>query len=178
MFVAHTPDSAPEASRRILESTTAKFGYLPAPMAKLAESPELLSGFLANTATFDRTTLTPLERETVVMTIATHVGCHYCVAMHTATLTRQSAPDDLIESLRAEKSLPDERLETLRRFTLAVMAGRGEVEPDILDTFLAAGFTRRNALEVVLGIGTYTISTYANRLVDAELDAPLEPYRW
>ncbi|MFF2568445.1 hypothetical protein [Streptomyces sp. NPDC058084] len=36
-----------------------------------------------------------------------------------------------------------------------------------LDAFLAHGYTRGNALEVVLGIGTYTISTFANRLTRA-----------
>ncbi|MFJ6697187.1 hypothetical protein ACIQM4_14105 [Streptomyces sp. NPDC091272] len=35
-----------------------------------------------------------------------------------------------------------------------------------LEAFCAAGYTRRNALEVVLGIGTYTLSTFANRLVE------------
>jgi len=36
-----------------------------------------------------------------------------------------------------------------------------------LDAFLAHGYTRQNALEVVLGIGTYTVSTFANRLTRA-----------
>ena len=36
-----------------------------------------------------------------------------------------------------------------------------------LAEFLDAGFTTRNALEVVLGIGTYTMSTLGNRLVRA-----------
>ncbi len=40
------------------------------------------------------------------------------------------------------------------------------METDELTAFLAAGYTHRNALEVVLGIGTYTMSTFANRLVE------------
>lgn len=42
-----------------------------------------------------------------------------------------------------------------------------------LDAFLAHGHTPRNALEVVLGIGTYTLSTLANRLTRAPLDPQL-----
>ena len=42
--------------------------------------------------------------------------------------------------------------------------------------FLGHGFTRRNALEVVLGIGAYTLSTLANRLVAAPVDEQLAPY--
>jgi len=48
-----------------------------------------------------------------------------------------------------------------------VLATTGEVPEAEIDQFLAAGYTRRNALEVVLGIGTYTMSTLANRLVRA-----------
>ncbi|NCL75950.1 hypothetical protein [Rhodococcus sp. YH1] len=44
--------------------------------------------------------------------------------------------------------------------------------------FTAAGFTARNALEVVLGVGTFTLSTLANRLTAAELDPPLAPFAW
>ena len=59
------------------------------------------------------------------------------------------------------------RLEALRQFTLRVLATAGELPQDELTGFTAAGFTPRNALEVVLGIGTYTMSTLANRLVRA-----------
>lgn len=44
--------------------------------------------------------------------------------------------------------------------------------------FLGHGHTPEQALEVVLGIGTYTLSTFANRLTAAELDAPLADYAW
>jgi len=37
-------------------------------------------------------------------------------------------------------------------------------------SFLASGYTTQNALEVVLGIGAYTLSTLANRLTDAPVD--------
>ncbi|WP_179118497.1 hypothetical protein [Saccharothrix sp. ALI-22-I] len=48
-----------------------------------------------------------------------------------------------------------------------MLATSGEVPDDELTEFLNAGFTTRNALEVVLGIGTYTMSTLADRLVRA-----------
>jgi hypothetical protein len=50
-------------------------------------------------------------------------------------------------------------------FMLRVYATTGDVPDDELAEFIAAGYTKRNALEVVLGIGTYTMSTFANRLV-------------
>jgi hypothetical protein len=38
------------------------------------------------------------------------------------------------------------------------------------------GYTPRNALEVVLGIGAYTMSTLANRMTGAPLDEQLKPF--
>ncbi|MFD7735388.1 carboxymuconolactone decarboxylase family protein [Kitasatospora phosalacinea] len=171
-----TPETAPPAARRQLEQITRNFGYLPSAAARLAHAPQLLDGFLKLTAIFDSTELDPLVRETVVLTLATRNGCHVCTAMHTAVLTRLAAAPDLITALRTQQPLPDARLEAVRTFVHAVLDHTGAVpEPD-LAALLAHGFTPRNALEIVLGIGTYTLSTFANRLVDAPLDPQLAPY--
>lgn len=47
------------------------------------------------------------------------------------------------------------------------MDHRGAVGDEETRAFLGAGYTPQNALEVVLGVGAYTISTFANRLIDA-----------
>lgn len=67
----------------------------------------------------------------------------------------------------------DERLQAVRQFTLTVLATSGAVDDDTLQSFLAHGYTSRNALEVVLGIGTYTMTTLANRMTDAPIDHQL-----
>lgn len=178
MFIDHTAETAPEAARRTLAATEKKFGYLPTAVARLAESPQLLDGFLKLTAIFDSTSLDPVARETVIMTMATHNGCHLCVAMHTAALRRLDADPALVTALREDRPLPDERLRALRDFTLTVLAHKGDVPDDDLAAFVAAGFTTRQALEVVLGIGAYTLSTFANRLTRAPLDEPMTPFAW
>jgi AhpD family alkylhydroperoxidase len=167
MFTEHTLDSAPAASRPMMESTVEHVGHLPPAVARLAESPELLRGFLQASALFEASTLDPLAREVVVMIIATRNGCRVCVAMHTGRLRELGAGAELIKALRAGEAPADPRLAALRLFTLRVLATTGEVPEDEVAEFLAAGYTRRNALEVVLGIGTYTMSTLANRLVRA-----------
>ncbi|RAJ29280.1 AhpD family alkylhydroperoxidase [Kitasatospora sp. SolWspMP-SS2h] len=175
-FPALTPDTAPPATRSRLDQITRHLGYLPAAAARLAHAPQLLDGFLKLTALFDATELDPVVRETVVLTIATRNGCHLCVAMHTAVLTRLDADPELIAALRAQQPLPDARLEAVRLFVHRVLDHTGAVpEPD-LAAFLAHGFTPRNALEIVLGIGAYTLSTFANRLTDAPVDPQLAPY--
>ncbi|MEU2613074.1 carboxymuconolactone decarboxylase family protein [Micromonospora sp. NPDC007271] len=178
VFTAHTPDTAPAAARAAMAGIHRKLGHLPAAVALMAESPELLKGFLDANAVFETTDLDPVAREVVVFTVATRNECHLCVAMHTVTLTRHGGTPELVAALRTGTELPDRRLEALRRFTLAVLHHRGAVPDDEMDAFLAAGWQPRHALDVVLGVGTYTISTFANRLTAAPLDPPLAAYAW
>jgi AhpD family alkylhydroperoxidase len=156
-----------------MEGTERKLGFLPAAVARLAESPELLDGFLRASASFEATTLDPVAREVVIMTMAVRNDCHVCIAMHTATLRRLGADEDVVAALRTGSPLADVSLEAIRTFTLDVLATAGGVSDDAVRAFLARGYTLRNALEVVLGIGAYTMSTLANRLTGAPVDHQL-----
>ncbi|MFF5176737.1 carboxymuconolactone decarboxylase family protein [Micromonospora sp. NPDC000316] len=178
VFTAHTADTAPAAARPTVEEVRRRFGWLPTPVALMAESPQLLAGFVTANKGFEQTDLSPLEREVVVLAVATTNECHVCVALHTGTLTRLGATAELIAALRAGTPLPEPRLEALRRFTLAMIAHRGAVPDDEIDGFLAAGYRPRHALDVVLGVGAYTLSTFANRLTRAPLDPPLSQHAW
>lgn len=177
-FPSHTVDSAPEAARQTVAGVEGKFGFLPGAVARMATSPETLHGFLRASALFESGTLPPLARETLVLTMATRNRCHVCVAMHTATLVRLGASDDLIRALREGRPLAQSDLEAVRLFTLAVLETAGAVGDRELRDYLEAGFTTRQALEVVLGIGTYTISTLANRLTEAPVDEAFNAHRW
>jgi AhpD family alkylhydroperoxidase len=178
MFVDHTTETAPTGSRRAMTGVADRLGYLPAPVARMAASPQLLDGFLKLSALFEATTLDPFSREVLILTIATRNGCEVCVAMHTAKLTKLGADPALITALREQLPLDDERLEAVRTFTLEVIATTGAVRDDAVQAFLAQGYTPQNALEVVLGIGAYTTSTLANRLTRAPLDDQLARFAW
>ncbi|MGP3972749.1 carboxymuconolactone decarboxylase family protein [Streptomyces sp. 8N114] len=175
-FAELTPQSAPAASRRIMEATRQRLGFLPSAMARLAISPHTLEAFTRMSAAFEATSLDVLARETVILTVATRNGCHLCVAMHTRKLRALEADEELITALREARPLPDERLEAVRVFTAEVLDRAGGVSAGSLDAFVAHGYTPEQALEVVLGIGAYTLSTLANRLTGAPVDAELEPY--
>jgi AhpD family alkylhydroperoxidase len=175
-FTEHTIESAPPQSRRFMAATQKHLGYMPAATARWAESPQLLEGFTRMTALFDACTLDSVAREVVIMTMATRNGCEICVAMHTARLGALSAPAEVIAALRSGAPLGDPRLEAVRVFTLRVLGTAGAVGDDALREFLDSGYTRQNALEVVVGIGTYTMSTLANRLTGAPMDEPLRAF--
>ncbi|MEV5949950.1 carboxymuconolactone decarboxylase family protein [Streptomyces sp. NPDC051993] len=168
-FTEHTLESAPAASRKSMEVTIRHLGRLTSPVAKMATSPHVLDGFLAVGGIFERCTLEPPAREVVIMTVAVRNECHVCVAMHTGKLRTLGADEELVSALHEQRPLADPKLDAVRRFTLAVLATAGGVADEAVKDFLSYGYTEQNALEVVLGIGTYTLSTFANRLTGAGL---------
>jgi AhpD family alkylhydroperoxidase len=177
-FPDHTVESAPQAARRPMAAVRDHWGYLPSGVARFATSPHALDGFLKLNGIFESCTLEPLAREVLIMTMATRNGCHLCVAIHSQRLTAMGADPDLIAALRDSAPLADARLDAVRVFTLRVLETAGDVGDEALSAFLTHGYTKQNALEVVLGIGTYTLSTLANRLTAAPADPPLAPYAW
>lgn len=163
--------TAPDAARPLLAATRAHFGFVPSAVARLAASPALFTAFRSAVSAFDRTSLDRVEREVIVLAYAREVGCDLCVAMHTAALAGLGRPE-LAGALSAGELAGDARLDALVRFTRSLAVTRGDVDAGTWEAFLAAGYTRAQALEVVLGIGAYTMSTFANRLTAAPVDLP------
>jgi AhpD family alkylhydroperoxidase len=177
-FPVHTLETAPAAARPFIAGSQKAFGFLPSPVARLATQPAVGSAFMQLVGAFDRTSLTHLEREVVILTVARQNQCHYCMAMHSALLASDAAAAPVVEALRAGTPLPDARLEALSQFVSALLAGRGDPSDRAWRSFREAGFDHAAALEVVLGVAAYTLSTFANRLTQAPLDPAFEAFRW
>lgn len=162
-------NTAPEPARPIVVATRAKFGFVPSALARMVASPLLTRAFQNAISAFDKSSLTPTERETAILAMARVVGCEVCVALHAKMLVGV-AGRELTERVRAGDATGDGRLDALVRFVESAVATRGDVDASTWRTFLDAGFTREQALEIVLGIGAYTMSMYANRLTAAKVD--------
>jgi uncharacterized peroxidase-related enzyme len=169
MFTVHTAATAPERSKKALEAAEKQFGFVPDAMARMAESPLLVEAFAHASHLFERTNLTPIEREVVVLVMAREVGCHYCKALHMKMLASQGNAS-LGNIVLEGHPLDDPKLEALARFTARLWETRGAATDEDLGAFLGAGWDRRAALDVLVGIGAYTFSTFANRLTRATID--------
>jgi len=169
-FVSFDATTAPAEARDILLENQRKFGKIPSPLARLAASPLALRAALDGLTSFEHSSLAPLEREVLAMTMGVKNGCHYCVSFHRRLLKMLEAPAGLSEALEQGRALDSPKLEALRVFTLALLERTGDVPNEVWQRFLAAGFDRAAALEVVVGIATYTLTTFANRLTEAPLD--------
>ncbi len=150
---------------------------VPTAFARYATTPIVLETFKRLTAIFDeQTSLSPIERETVVFAVARRNGCDLCVAFHSWLLSQTDAPPSVVAAMRGEAPFTDARLAALDAFTRSALDRTGDVEARVWNRFLAAGFSHRQALEVIFGIATYTLSTFANRLVEAPIEGPLRTF--
>jgi len=177
-FTFHDKTTAPAESAELIDRSIAAFGRLPGLHQVMAESPQLLDGYQRLHQLFQETSLGKEEQTVVWLSINVEHACHYCVPAHTGIARAWGIDDAIIEALRDETPLPTPRLEALRDFTLAMVRQRGELDDASVQAFLDAGFTRRDALDVILGIAQKVMSNYVNHLAGTPVDPAFARFAW
>ena len=117
-FTIHTQETAPAASKPLLDTTIKAFGRVPDLHGVLAEAPKALEAYQVLHTLFKETSLTTTEQHVVWLTINFENDCGYCVPAHTGLAKLDAVPDDVIEALRNGTPLADSKLEALRTFTV------------------------------------------------------------
>ncbi|TQV78869.1 carboxymuconolactone decarboxylase family protein [Exilibacterium tricleocarpae] len=176
-FPLHTADSAPQDSKPLLDNSRKAFGMLPNLHAVMAEAPGLLAAYQQAHSLFQDSSFNDAELTVVWQSINVEHECHYCVPAHTAIANKAGVDPAITEALRSGTALP-EKLEALRTFTLKMVRQRGRVEREDIDAFTAAGYTKRQVLEIILGISQKVMSNYTNHIADTPVDAPFEQFAW
>lgn len=178
-FTQHTIESAPKNSKPILESANKALGFVPNLYANLAESPTALETYIQLGDQFGKGSLDVTEQQVVSLAASVINECHFCVAAHSLIAKNMMNVDaDIVNAIRDGVSINDTKLEALASFTRAVVSERGHVRGQQLDDFLAAGFSREQALDVILGVTMKTLSNYANHLTDTQLNEQFDGEKW
>ncbi|MFT5590211.1 MAG: alkylhydroperoxidase family enzyme [Bradyrhizobium sp.] len=177
-FTLHDETTAPEASKVLLAKSKKDFGMIPGLHAVMAEAPGLLQGYQVVHELFVNSSFDKDELTVVWQSVNVEHACHYCVPAHTAIAKGMKVDEAITEALRNETPLPDARLEALRTFTLSVVRDRGNVDNKAVQAFLDAGFSRRQILEVVLGVSQKVMSNYTNHLAITPVDNAFKKFEW
>jgi AhpD family alkylhydroperoxidase len=177
-FTVHNEQTAPGQSRPMLAGAQRRLGFISTLSGVMAESPQLLAGYNALSEQFFTSSLPDDAKHVVAITASVVNECHYCVAAHSTMALRHNVTPETVTALRASKPLDDPKLEAVHAFTHAVVANRGWVGTDQVDAFLAAGYTHRHVLDVILGVGMKTLSNYTNHIADTPLDPAWAEQEW
>lgn len=177
-FTTHTLETAPDNAQPFLEAAQGAYGFIPNLLGTMAEAPAILEGYMTLASIFDKTDLSETERQIILMTNNRLNGCQYCMAAHTSISQGAGVPEDVVKSLRSNTPIADSKLEALRTFAAVINEKRGWPERSDIETFIAAGYTQQNILEVILGTALKVMSNYTNHIAATELDAAFAGNAW
>jgi uncharacterized peroxidase-related enzyme len=171
-------ETADAEGREILEQVQGNYGFIPNLLGNMAHAPVTAKGYLALGQLVGETSFDPTEQQVILLAVSRYNECEYCVGAHSAISAMQKLPADVIESIRNDEPIADSKLEALRVFTTQVVDQRGWLSPEDIGNFIAAGYSRPQILEVVLGVAMKTISNYTNHIAGTELDAAFADFTW
>ena len=177
-FKTYSIETAPAAAKPFLEGAKRAYGFEPNLLGTMAEAPALLEGYMTLSGIFDKSDLSATERQIILMTNNRLNGCVYCMAAHTTISQMQNVAAEVIDALRTNTPIADPKLEALRIFTAIINESRGWPTDGQVSKFIAAGYTRQNVLEVVLGTSLKVMSNYTNHIAQTEVDAAFAANAW
>jgi uncharacterized peroxidase-related enzyme len=167
LFTQHSDTTAPQGAAEVLSKVKERYGFIPNLAAYVAESPLVLDAVMNLVGAFERVSLTPQEQQIVLLTVSALNGCSYCRTVHTALGRMAEVDARTLKATIAFEPLPDRKLNALREFTRKVVEEKGWVKESDVQAFLAAGYTRAQVFEVVMGVAMKTLTNYSNHLAGA-----------
>ena len=118
------------------------------------------------------------ENEIIQLATSLENQCGYCVSGHSAFAANKNVPSDIIQDMRNDQPIRNPKLQALNAFTRAMVREQGHLNQSDFDAFLNAGYSKKQALEVILGISLKTFSNYTSNLINIKLDPMFQPHQW
>lgn len=145
---------------------------LPNTFATLANAPVALDGYLSLSKALSRGRLSARQREILALAIAQENECQYCLSAPTEGANALGlSVADALKARSGSSDAPFER--ALISFTKSIVRQRGLVPDRELDDARRAGIDDSLMFEIVTIVALNTLTNYANRLADTEIDSPV-----
>lgn len=177
-FSVHTIDTAPIDSQPALQAIEERYGFIPNLAAVFAESPGAFNALLGALKAYDdeSLTLTPVERQVVLLSVSVENRCDYCTAAHSMLAHSLGLDREDIDALQQGREISDPNLEALRRFAQDLVVGRGIVDESAITSFFNGGFTKAQVFEVILGVSLKTLTNYANHVASPPVNEQFKAF--
>jgi alkylhydroperoxidase family enzyme len=177
-YPIHTIATAPKNSKPALEWLQQAFGVLPNLPAAIANSPKLINSLVPLFQQVHSPGLTEPENQIVLLTDAVTNSSAYAVAFHTALALKQGVSPEETDAIREGRPPKDKRFAALSILAKTLIEKRGHLSGKELDSFIAAGFTREQVLEVIAIVAASTITNYAGTITNPPLEDPFRQHAW
>jgi hypothetical protein len=166
-----TIESAPEGSKATLRSIQAGFGFIPNLMATFANSPAVLEGYMAMDHAWEKGTLSPSDRQLILLAVSVENSCRYCTAAHSTILKGMMKVDPkIVQAIRSKVSIGDAKKDALVSVVRELVSERGQISEATQKRFFDHGYTPVQLMEVLIGLALKTISNYLDHFNPTEID--------
>ena len=172
-FTVPTRGEVSESNQAIFDNLQKGLGFVPNLYAYYAKNETALGDYLAFQNR--KSTLKAKEREIINLVISQINGCKYCLSAHTALGKMNGFTDEQIIELRKGSASFDPKFDALVKFAASVVENKGKASQEAINTFLEAGYTEANLIDVVFVIGDKIISNYIHNIAQFAVDFPEAP---
>jgi alkylhydroperoxidase family enzyme len=168
-----TSDQLGEDAQPVLDHVRNAFGFVPNLTVVMAMSPRSLKGYFDNLAVFGQSLFSPAEQQLVLLTSSVVSEVPYAVAVHTLMARAAGLDESIITAILERRPTGNSKLEALRQLTESAARHGGKVENATLENYLAAGWTRRQIIEMFFAIAAKEFVYRVQRLAQVPLDETL-----
>jgi AhpD family alkylhydroperoxidase len=177
-FPVLTIDTAPEKSKPALQALQGAFGMIPNVAGTMATSPVLIDSLVALFGKVHGGSFTEAQIQILLLTNAVTNGCSWAVAFHTALALKEGLDQTDVQAIRERRVPKNATSAALSTFARTLIEKRGRVDDHDVDAFVATGFSKAHALEVIAVVAASTITNYTASVTKPRLEQPFQAYSW
>jgi uncharacterized peroxidase-related enzyme len=165
-------ESAPEASKPMLDAVEKQLGVVPNLFRLVSLSPAALQGFLGMNGALAKT-LDLKTRERIALAVAQINGCNYCLSAHTYLGLNLAKIDATEITLNRRGASSDLKANAAVDFAAKITRARGNVSDADVQAVKAAGFTDAQIVEIVAIVAENVFTNFINIVADTDIDFPV-----
>ena len=177
-FPVHTMESAPERSKPALQKLQSAFGMIPNIAGAMATSPVLIKSLVGLFGNVHGGSFTEAQIQIVLLIDAVVNASAWPVAFHSALALKEGIDPADVQAIREGRLPKDAKLAALSGLARAMIEKRGRLDDRDVEHFMAAGFGKDHALEVVAIVAASTITNYTGSITKTPLEAPFQAHAW
>jgi len=166
-------ESAPAASRPLLEAVKRKLGVVPNLFKVVSNSPAALEGYVALSEALGKGTLPAATHERIALAVAELNGCSYCLSAHSYLAKNLAKLNDREIRANRDGTSEDPSAAAAVRFAAKLVRERGHVGDADVRALKVAGYDDAQVVEIVLHVALNTWTNYLNEVAKTAIDFPV-----
>lgn len=122
-----------------------------------------------------RTSLSTRQMEVINLVVSEVNSCNYCLAAHTVIAKNAGISKEQTIEMRSGSFSLDPSLNALAKLVKSMVTDKGHIEQKLIEDFFKAGFNKENLVDVIIAVGSRTITNYLHAIVNVPVDFPAAP---